>query len=100
MNDYDVDMEVLCMIPRAPRSAILKSIVKDLGLESQKSLRIILRRLELRYGVRVANDKTGQGRTTQMPADRWQAARAAAEEYWQRVYGGNDTPATLKKGQR
>ena len=87
-REFDPAMEVLCSIPMAPGSVLLKDLVKSLGLESQKSLRQLLAELSRTFpGVRVANDENGGGRAVSISITYWNETYEAGEAYWRKVHG-------------
>jgi len=87
-REFDPAMEVLCTIPVAPSSVLLKDLVKTLGLESQKSLRKMLVELSREFpGVRVTNDENGRGRAVSISITHWNETYKAADVYWKKVHG-------------
>lgn len=89
---FDMAMEVLCSLPQHPISIPMSSLRDDLGLKSGQpnagKYHSVMRCLqELRLSGRhiVIDQKKGFSVSIH-PAD-WKAAKAHAQDYWDRVYG-------------
>ena len=89
---FDMAMEVLCSLPQHPISIRMSSLRDDLGLKSGQpnagkhlSVQRCLQKLRL-SGRRVVIDQKKGFSVSIHPAD-WKAAKAHAQDYWDRVYG-------------
>jgi len=91
--DYDLAMELLCLLPPITAAALRTTVADDLGLSSTHRLSPLIRELE-RLDIHVcgANGNpyypTSRGhRCIWLGSRTWSEAKALAQEYWDTVYG-------------
>jgi hypothetical protein len=84
---FSLVMELLCSLPRWPAQAPLTAIVRDLNLPNQVLLQKMLRDLKgIGFDVRCTNHDR-YGRVAYITRLGWEYAEAAAENYWQTIWG-------------
>lgn len=82
---FDLDMEILCMLPASPVSVPIDGIAHDLGVTPQK-VRIRLVDLQQRYRVIRITHST-------VTTDHRHSICRRAGAYWNHVYGDQPCPA-------
>ena len=82
---YDLNMELLCLLPCAPNSARSTELAKDLGLSCTEDLDELLVALRTRlYNITELESSGHSFYTVEYP--HWIEVRHDAQAYWDKVY--------------
>lgn len=84
-EDYDLNMEILCTIPRHPNMAAVRDLTEDFGIDL-KTCRSILEPLKL-FGVGTCIPQKGEGLHTFINKSRWTRTKESCNRYWDAFYG-------------
>lgn len=84
-EDYDLNMEILCTIPRHPNMAAVRDLTEDFVIDL-KTCRSILKQLTL-FGVGTCIPQKGAGLHTFISKSRWTRTKEACNLYWDKVHG-------------
>ena len=82
-RDFDMTMEVACLLPHLPRTVDMGSIEKDLGI-TRESLNAKLHKLAKRY--RITYRPGVNDMAVGVGSHDWPTLQSAAESYYNNVY--------------
>lgn len=90
---FSLSMELLALLPIRvdgdghERHAVITELADDLGLKLQSEVETLRQELETK-GFKIERfTMGGVGRCMAILPESWEAAKAAAQDYWQNVYG-------------
>jgi hypothetical protein len=85
---FDMDMEVLCSLPKEPNGVPMKMLCQDMGFELHAEANKCFENINKRFGVSIRAVNTDDfGRCVYVPYQHWAAVQAIGNEYWQQVHG-------------
>lgn len=90
---YSLNLEILATIPQSPGYVVINSMCEDFGLVNQYLILQSIKRF-LETGIRIQVRNCAGQRIASIAPECWKRARSEAEEYWDKVYGGEDKEAS------
>lgn len=91
-DDFDMTMELICLLPLDGSQAVIKDVISDLRMDKQVSLKPHVARAKTQFGIDLVTeiadrmDHTKAGRVVSIAPHSLSKARIEGNTYWSKVY--------------